>query len=219
MSSIKKKNAFTIIELMIVLSLTALILGTILSIFINGNKIFSYSDVKTTLQMEAMNIQEKITEIGMQGINVERCESGETEIQDEKYGDLENDFKLVDIDGQYLKSKEWIDITLISINAATKDSQYNSNEDSINTKIATIAYNSDNKILSIDGVVILGVDSIRIHPIDIKDKNSTIAKATSIEFYIVLSKSQGFSQEVKYPINFTITFRNKEIQTLKEGGL
>lgn len=208
MSSVEKKNAFTIIELIIVLSLTVLLLGIVLSIFITGNRIFSYSDVKTTLQMEAMDIQEKITNIGMQGINVEKCESNETEIQDEKYGDLENDSKLVDVDGKYLKSKEWIDITLISINAATKDSQYNSNEDSINTKIATIAYNSDNKILSIDGVVVSSVDSIRIHPVDIKDKNSTIAKTTSIEFNILLSKSQGFSQDVKYPINFTITFRN-----------
>lgn len=62
----KKKPGFTLIELIIVTALTVIILGIASSMFITGNKVFSDSDSKTTLQIEGQAIQEKISDISMQ---------------------------------------------------------------------------------------------------------------------------------------------------------
>lgn len=62
----KKKPGFTLMEMMIALAITVTILGIASSMFITGNKVFSESDVKSTLQIEGQAIQEKISDIGMQ---------------------------------------------------------------------------------------------------------------------------------------------------------
>lgn len=66
----KRRPAFTLLEMIIVMSLIVIVLGIISSIFITGNKVFSDSDVRSTLQVEAQTIQEKISNIGMQGAEV-----------------------------------------------------------------------------------------------------------------------------------------------------
>ncbi len=72
----RKKIGFTLIEIIIVLALTVLIISIASSIFITGNKIFSNSDVKTTLQMEAKDIQEKISNICMEASDIEINDDG-----------------------------------------------------------------------------------------------------------------------------------------------
>lgn len=67
----KKKPGFTLMEMIIALSLTVIILGIASSMFTMGNKVFSDSDVKTTLQIEGQAIQEKISYIGMQASGIE----------------------------------------------------------------------------------------------------------------------------------------------------
>ncbi|MGG7202798.1 PilW family protein [Clostridium butyricum] len=72
----RKKSGFTLIEMTIVLALTVLIIGIASSIFITGNKVFADSDVKTTLQMEAKDIQEKLSDICMQASGAEEIAEG-----------------------------------------------------------------------------------------------------------------------------------------------
>ena len=72
----KKKSGFTLLEMIIVLALTVLIIGIAGSIFITGNKIFSDSDVKTTLQMEAKDIQEKLSDICMEASDIQIYDDG-----------------------------------------------------------------------------------------------------------------------------------------------
>lgn len=66
----KKKPGFTLMEVIIALGITVVVLGIVSSMFITGNKVFSDSDVKSTLQIEAQTVQEKISNIGMQGTEV-----------------------------------------------------------------------------------------------------------------------------------------------------
>lgn len=66
----KKKSGVTLLELIIALAITITILGIAGSMFTTGNKVFNDSDVKSTLQIEGQAIQEKISDIGMQGIEV-----------------------------------------------------------------------------------------------------------------------------------------------------
>lgn len=66
----KKKTGFTLLELVIAMGITIIVLGIAGSMFTTGNKVFSDSDVKSTLQIEGQSIQEKISDIGMQGIDI-----------------------------------------------------------------------------------------------------------------------------------------------------
>lgn len=66
----KKKPGFTLIEIIIVLALIVTVLGIASSMFITGNKVFSDSDIKSTLQIEGQAIQEKISDIGMQATGI-----------------------------------------------------------------------------------------------------------------------------------------------------
>lgn len=66
----KKKPGFTLIEIIIVLALIVTVLEIASSMFITGNKVFSDSDIKSTLQIEGQTIQEKISDIGMQATGI-----------------------------------------------------------------------------------------------------------------------------------------------------
>jgi len=66
----KKKPGFTLLELIIAMMITIVVLGIAGSMFTTGSKVFNDSDVKSTLQIEGQEIQEKISDIGMQGIEV-----------------------------------------------------------------------------------------------------------------------------------------------------
>lgn len=68
----KIKNAgFTLIEMIVVLTLVVVVVGTTASIFITGNKVFSDSDVKSSLQIEGQRVQEEISNIAMQANYIE----------------------------------------------------------------------------------------------------------------------------------------------------
>lgn len=208
----RKKSGFTLMEMVIVLGMTVLILGITNTVFITGNKVFSQSDVKTTLQMEAKDIQEKLSDIGMQAVSVNHCNliNDNTDIKDEMYsGDLLKN-KFVDINGESELYKEWLNINKIELKSYGKDSEYDSSTDSIeNVVTTTFDYSEESKSIELDSKILSNnVTSFRIRPININDENGSISKSSGIEFYIVLSMKKGFTYET-YPVNFTVKFRNK----------
>lgn len=97
----RKKKAFTVIEMIITLAITVMIIEIVSSIFITGNKIFSDSDIKSTLQIEAQKIQETISEIGMEAVNIESISKNQ----------LTNDLEQINI-VSYYKSDEPIPYTI-----------------------------------------------------------------------------------------------------------
>ncbi|RII36125.1 type II secretion system protein [Clostridium chromiireducens] len=206
----KKKPGFTLIEMIIALALTVTILGIAGSMLVTGNKVFSDSDIRSTLQIEGQAIQEKISDIGMQAFSVESCKYGSLDIKNKNYNSDDIVSKLVNIKGEFSENREWIDVSQISFKSSRNNSEYDSSTDAItNTETIPISYDKNLKKLSIDSEVISEkVESIRIRPGNINDGNSTINEADSIEFNIVLSKKKAFSN-VTYPIDFTIKFRNK----------
>lgn len=222
----KKKTGFTLIEMIIVLALMTMILSIISSMFINGSKVFSNSDVKSTLQIEAQKIQESISKIGMESIGIDniRDEEGDssidvldknTELVDVDYDELKS--KLTDIDGiknnEDLTKNKWLSIMEM------KMSFYEENDDgtiSMGTPVTMIEYrkDSDAKIgtLLVDGKeVSANVESIRIKPGNIDDDNGTFKNANSILINIVLSEKKGYSN-VEYPISIDVKFRNRFIK-------
>jgi type II secretory pathway pseudopilin PulG len=222
----KKKNGVTLIEMIIVLALMIMVLSIISSMFINGSKVFSSSDVKSALQIETQKIQEKISKIGMESIGIDSIEDEDgdssidvldknTELVDVDYDEVKS--KLTDIDGtknnEDLTKNKWLSIREM------KMSFYEENDDgtiSMGTPVTMIEYrkDSDAKIgtLLVDGKeVSANVESIRIKPGNIDDDNGTFKNTNSILINIVLSEKKRYSN-VEYPISIDVKFRNRFIE-------
>lgn len=229
----KKKLGFTLLEMIIVISLTTVVLGIISTIFITGNKVFSDSDVKSTLQMEGQAIQENVSSIGMQSIaidsitdinkkNLAEDSGGNTkELVELSYENLKSE--LTDNDGakDVDESKnEWLLISEMIMNSYIEKSDGTITEGNL---ISVIEYKKDDDgkfIRSLDGNYTLLVDgkelsknvkSIGIKPIHIDDSNGTLKDADSLLIRIVLSQKKGYSH-VEYPISLEVKFRNSLIK-------
>lgn len=208
----RKKNAFTLMEMIIVLSIIVIVLGITTSMFIMGNKVFSDSNVKFTLQMEGQDIQERIINIGMQAISIDYCNTKDGDIKDKKFGSDEVTPYRCDIYGNHSVSGEWIDISELGINSPSKDSEYDSSNNFI-THLNSIQINfndqSSSLLIGVGNPISTHVKSFRIRPANINDNAATIGEANSIEFNIELDLDKDVGTPA-YPINFTITFRNKQ---------
>lgn len=191
----KKKPGFTLMEMTIVLAVTVIIVIITGSMLTTGNKVFSDSDVKSTLQMEARDIQEELTSIGMQGICI-------TDIQiDEKSrnpddNELYVDKKYSDVEGKIINK--------IQITGYDKNTEYLQDESGNYSISSPETYNIlfNGTTLSVGSKELSNkVKSFIVMP---EDTNSSFANTSSIKFNIVLSK-----KNVNYPINFKLTFRNR----------
>lgn len=165
----KKKSGFTLAEMIIVVALTVIVLAIMSSIFITGNKVFSDSNVKSTLQIEGQSIQEKISYIGMQAKSVTPISSMEMIVTSYDKDENEQEFRV------------------------KKD----------RNSIYIITYDEEGKEVSSQ------ILSENVSSLEIAYKPNE-SNPNSIDFNLELSKKSGISERVTYPINFSITFRNKD---------
>ena len=202
---IKKRTGFILIEMIIVLSITVLVMGIVMGILMNGHRIFNQSDVKTTLQEQGQAIQEIISNICMEGSEIESVD--------------------LDIDNNKIKSLKiksyYKNGNTAEENGNTAEENGNIAEENGNTakengntaKIYNIELN--NSTIEINGKPYQGkVKSIQIDKDIVKEAQKitdshNYNKFSSIAFNIVLTDKKGFSGQVDYPINFTVAFRNK----------
>jgi len=204
-----KKAGFTLIEVIIVLALIVLILMLVGNIFTTGNRIFSDSDAKSTLQLQAQAIEEEISKAGMEAVGIASIQdefgnqitgSGD-QITEVPYGEL----NLTDINGEDSENK-WLGISEMTIYCYKEDG----NNISVSTTAAAIIiYDKDKKKLStIDGKEFQGeVESVRINPVDVENPEGTFKNTNSIVISIMLYKKSGFIER-RYPISITVKFRN-----------
>ncbi|WP_270566483.1 pilus assembly FimT family protein [Clostridium beijerinckii] len=207
----KKKLGFTLLEMIIVIALVTVILGITSSIFITGNRVFSDSDVKSTLQMEARDIQEELTSVGMQGIGI---------------ADIKIDSSNKDDDGLYV-DKEYSELKSIineakvnlrdtnrelkiiyEVTGYDKNSEYFRNVDGSYTMSTPEVYDIEfyNNTISINSKILSRhVKSLDVIP---QGVNDNFADSSSIEFDIVLNQEKAFSN-VEYPFKVRVTFRNR----------
>lgn len=180
----KKKPGFTLIEIIIALAVTVIVLEISVSMFITGNKVFSDSDVKSTLQIEGQAIQEKISDIGMQA----------TEIKSVNGDELTNEIEDIVINSYYQTTE------------AGASFEIKKREDSSKT------YKDTSKMYQLwinDKLISSNVKSLKIDNNIITADETTLKNINSIEFNILLRKEKGYS-DIDYPINFKVTFRNKD---------
>ncbi|NRY59954.1 PilW family protein [Clostridium beijerinckii] len=180
---IKKRQGFTLLEVIIALALTLMILGIANSMFIEGNKVFSDSDVKSTLQIEGQAIQEKISDIGMQATTIQAV--------------------TVDpIDTNQING--------IKINSYNKEGMPRNFE--IKKKDLGKTYKdgiSEMYELWVgDELISSNLKSLKIDSNITNAKATELKNFNSVEFTILLRKEKGYSN-VERTINFRVAFRNK----------
>jgi Tfp pilus assembly protein PilE len=186
----KKKLGFTLAEIIIALALTVTILGIASSMFIAGNKVFSNSDVKTTLQMEGQTIQEKISDIGMQATGISQPIN------------------------PYIWNKDTNEIDKILINSYYKTTEVGASYDlKIEKRYSGKTYKDGiSKIYELwigNTPISSNVKSLKIDSdVITANENKTLKSINSIEFTIVLRKEKGYD-DVEQTIKFRVAFRNK----------
>lgn len=182
----RKKTGFTLIEMVIVLAITVIILGITSSMFITSNKIFSDSDVKSTLQMEGQAIQEKISNICMQakGIKIVQGSMTTNEVSNLEINSYDENGNLQEYD--------------FTISDSGKNYKNDDNKGHI------YEFKIDDQVISNN------VKSFKIDSNSMKtDENGIpLGNVNSTEFTILLRKEQGYSN-VEQTINFRVAFRNK----------
>lgn len=184
----KKKTGFTLIEMIITIALTVIILGIASSMFITGNKVFSDSDVKTTLQIEGQAIQEKISDIGMQATAIESVNPLTGNSDTKEIDDI--------LINSYYKTTEAGASYDLKIEKRDSEKTYKDGSKIYELLIDNTPISGDVKSLKIDNDVITA------------NKEKTLKNINSIEFTILLRKEKGYD-DVEQTINFRVAFRNK----------
>lgn len=180
---IKKRQGFTLVEVIIALALTLMILGIANSMFIEGNKVFSDSDVKSTLQIEGQAIQEKISDIGMQATTAQAVT-----IDNRSTNEVSNI-----IINSYDKDENLIPFTIVKEDSGKS---YKNGDKIYNLKINGNLISSNVKNVMLDNETIAATNA------------NTLKNINSIEFTILLRKEKGYSN-VEQTIDFRVAFRNK----------
>lgn len=191
----RKKSGFTLIELIITLSLTVVVLGVIYTFFLTNTKTLTSTELGVDLQVEAQNIQDQILKYGTESNGISSINNITL--------DATNKYKYTEvIDGQ---------------NLSTSNGKLNVKEITLNVegKLISFKYDSSNKSLKIfeNNVEIknLGnnVEEIKLRPLDYKMNSiGNFYETKALEFSIVLSAKKGYTN-VKSPLSIIVKFRNQ----------
>lgn len=191
----KKKNGFTLIELIITLSLTVVVLGVIYTFFLSNTKTLTSTELGVDLQVEAQNIQDEILKYGTESNGISKINNTIlSESNSYTYTEV--------IDGQDLSTSNGkLDIKEIVFNVDGKEISFR--YDSTNKTLKLFENNIEVKTLGSN------VESIKIRPLDYKmTPNGSFYEVNGLEFSIILSAKKGYSS-VKSPLSIIVKFRNK----------
>lgn len=184
----KKKQAFTLMEMIIVLAITTVILGITTSMFMTGNRVFSDSDVKSTLQMEGQTIHEQMSSICMQGSDIESVtlKGSSNPITGEQ---IKNIISLTDI-------KE------IVINLRNEDLTPKPYAFTLVGKELKMKYDINTK----DNTYKIKLLSDKVNAFKFVSNGDSGGK-----FQVVLEYKRGFSEMKEYSLDIDFIFRNKNV--------
>lgn len=195
----KKTKGFTILELIITLSLVVIVLGVVYTFFFSNSKTLTTTELNSDLQFEAEKIQDELLVVGTESKGISQVlYLGGLNITDESYnaisdmqaqeGKVEvNEIRFIDDNGYYELDYEGTNLTIRKLD------------------------NSGNELTE-DGypeVLSKNVTNLYIRPIDYRMNNlGKFINAPGIEISIILKKNKGYS-EVSLPVSTIVKFRNK----------
>lgn len=196
----KKTKGFTILELIITLSLTVVVLGVVYTFFFSNSKTLTTTEINSDLQLESETIQKELLLYGTQAEGIS---------------------KILDNDSNNCIDKDYN--SLRTLNGKLEVTELNFK---IGLEYFTFLYDSENKTLILKKVTDAGVDitdstlnfpkvlsenvtTFEVRPLDLNMNSSgTFKTATGLEISLILNKKKGYS-DVTMPVSVIVKLRNK----------
>ncbi|MCF0146803.1 MAG: prepilin-type N-terminal cleavage/methylation domain-containing protein [Clostridium sp.] len=194
-----KKKAFTVLELIIAISITVIVLGVVYTFFLSNSKTLATTEINSDLQMESEQIYMELLKYGTQAEGISRINDiGITSSNKYNYEGLPEDGK-------------------INVSELTFK---------IGMEYFTFIYNSANKTLTLNKVNEYGdvisdaslrlprdlsknVTEFKVRPLDYRmNPKGNFYDSTGLEISLVLNKKKGYS-DVTIPVSIIVKLRNK----------
>ena len=184
-----KKRGFTVLELIITISITVIILGVIYTFFYSNSKTLATVEINSDLQIESELIQKELLTYGMQADKIIKINDIEIR-ENNKYGYD----KIINTNGK-------VDVNELILNVENKHYIFSYKKDE--KKLSLKKPGEDEKDLSSN------VTEFKIRPIDYRmNINGNFHETTGVEISLILNKKKGYS-DVSIPVSVIVKFRNK----------
>lgn len=196
----KKAKGFTVLELIITLSLTVVVLGVVYTFFFSNSKTLAKTEINSDLQLESEAIQKELLLYGTQAEGISKLNN--VTIKDtNKYnyeGSLDDNGKLDVIELRFKIEAEYF--TFIYDKENNKLVLKKVNEDG--TEV------TDSK-LGLPKILSSNVTEFKVRPLDYRmNPKGNFKEITGLEISLVLNKKKGYS-DVTMPLSVIVKFRNK----------
>lgn len=194
-----KRKGFTLLELIITLSLTVIVLGVIYTFFLSNSKTLSRIEINSDLQLEAEGIQQELLLYGTQAEGISEINNTKITASNKyNYEGLSDNGKL--------------DISQITFKIGVEYLRFIYN--SANSTLTLNKVNESGTVISDESLRLprdlsKNVTEFKVRPLDYRMKPSgNFMETTGLEVSLVLNKKKGYSN-VTIPISVIVKFRNK----------
>ena len=197
----KKTKGFTILELIIALSLTVVVLGVVYTFFLVSSKTITKTQINSDLQLELEAIQKGLLVYGTQAEKISGIEDiGGINLLNKSYSDFPNDGKLGIKEVKFkIDSEQYAFIYEQSFNTLTLKK--------FTSEVSTTGIDIDSEF---EKVLSKNIKNFEIRPLDyqINKPDGKLENATGLEISLILNKKKGYS-DVTIPLSIIVKFRNK----------
>jgi len=195
----KKTRGFTVLELIITLSLMVIVLGVVYTFFFSNSKTLTTTEINSDLQMESEGIQMELLQYGTQAEGISEINNTKITASNKyNYEGLSDNGKL--------------DISQITFKIGVEYFRFIYN--SANNTLTLNKVNEAGTVISDESLRLprdlsKNVTEFKVRPLDYRMKPSgNFMETTGLEVSLVLNKKKGYSN-VTIPISVIVKFRNK----------
>ncbi len=197
----KKTKGFTILELIITLSLTVVVLGVVYTFFFSNSKTLTTTEINSDLQLESETIQKELLLYGTQAEDISKLnDTVLTETNKYNY------------EGLITNSNGKLDVTELRFKIGLEYFTFIYNEGSSTLtlkKVDASGAEISDPNLNLPKVLSSNVTEFRTRPIDYRMKpTGNFKETTGLEISLILNKKKGYS-DVTMPLSVIVKFRNK----------
>lgn len=195
----KKTRGFTVLELIITLSLMVIVLGVVYTFFFSNSKTLTTTEINSDLQMESEGIQMELLQYGTQAEGISEINNTKITASNKyNYEGLSDNGKL--------------DISQITFKIGVEYFRFIYN--SANSTLTLNKVNESGTVISDESLRLprdlsKNVTEFKVRPLDYRMKPSgNFMETTGLEISLVLNKKKGYSN-VTMPLSIIVKFRNK----------
>lgn len=200
----KKKKAFTLMEVILALSISTIILGLVGTFFYVNNNSLIKTNIKSDLQKEGEAIQNQLIKVAQQSKDIKSIEIAGG---------------MIPVDASTINYDSFIngantDITEVTFNQINDLGNKVPYTFALNARDLTVSYMDGSNLVTI--VLSNKVSSFKIVPIDYNNltdaerSNKKISNAKGVQVIVTLDKKQG-TNEASQEFKTLIEFRNSDI--------